>query len=65
MKTLKRKSACSTSNPILEEVWAARRALSEACGHDISRLFAEARERQRKSGRPSVNLEKRRPAKTP
>lgn len=64
MKTLKRKSSCSTSNPILEEVWAARRALSEACGHDIARLFAGARERQRKSGRTIVNLEKRRSTKT-
>jgi hypothetical protein len=43
---------------ILQEVWAARKALSESCGHDIHRLFTEARERQRKSGRPSVNLEK-------
>lgn len=65
MKALNRKSSCPTSNPILEEVWAARRALSEACGHDISRLFAGARERQRQSGRRVVNLEKRRPAKTP
>lgn len=37
---------------------AARKALAESCGHDIDRLFAEARERQRKSGRPSVNLQK-------
>jgi hypothetical protein len=44
---------------ILQEVWAARKALFESCGHDIDRLFAEARERQRKSGRPSVNLEKK------
>ena len=58
MKTPNPKTALSTSNPILEEVWAARRALSEACGHDISRLFAGARERQRLSGRLVVNLEK-------
>jgi hypothetical protein len=58
MKALNPKSSRSTSNPILEEVWAARRAISESCGHDISRLFAGARERQRKSGRPSVNLQK-------
>jgi hypothetical protein len=44
---------------ILQEVWAARKAITESCGHDINRLFAEARERQRKSGRPSVNLEKK------
>jgi predicted RNase H-like HicB family nuclease len=51
-------------NEILQEVWAARKALSESCRHDIHRLFAEARERQRKSGRLVVNLEKPRPAKT-
>jgi hypothetical protein len=65
MKAQTRKSSLPASNPILEEVWAARRALSEACGHDIARLFAGARERQRESGRRVVNLEKRRPAKTP
>lgn len=43
---------------VLEEVWLARRTLSEAAGHDIARLFAGARERQRKSGRPSVSFEK-------
>jgi len=58
MKASSRKSSLYTTNPVLEEVWAARRAISEACGHDIARLFAGARERQRKSGRPSVNLEK-------
>jgi len=43
---------------ILQEVWAARKTLSKSCGHDMHRLFVEARERQRKSGRPSVNLER-------
>jgi hypothetical protein len=58
MKARKRKTGSFTSNPILEEIWAARRALSEASGHDISRLFAGAHERQRKSGRPVISLEK-------
>jgi hypothetical protein len=53
-----RKTLLSTSNPLLEEVWAARRALSEACDHNIGRLFAGARARQRKSGRLVVNLER-------
>lgn len=43
---------------IHQEVWAARKALSEACSHDIARLFAGARERERKSGRQVVNLER-------
>ena len=65
MKAQTHKSSLTTSNPVLEEVWAARRALSEVYGHDISRLFAGARKRQRQSERRVVNLEKRRPAKTP
>jgi len=59
MKAPACKSSLTTSNPVLEEVWAGRRALSEACGHDVSRLFSGARERQRKSRRPSTKLEKR------
>ena len=59
MKTLdKTPDSFAAPDEILQEVWAARKALSESCGHDIDRLFAEARERQRKSGRASVNLEK-------
>ena len=59
MKTLdKTPDSFAAPDEILQEVWAARKALSESCGHDIDRLFAEACERQRKSGRPSVNLEK-------
>lgn len=50
--------AVPAADPLLQEIWAARKALAESCGHDIDRLFAEARQRQRKSGRPSVNLEK-------
>lgn len=59
MKTLdKTPDSFAAPDEILQEVWAARKALAESCGHDIDRLFAEARERQRLSGRPSVNLEK-------
>ena len=59
MKPLdKNPDSFAAPDDILQEVWAARKALSESCGPDIKRLFAEARERQRKSGRQSVNLEK-------
>jgi hypothetical protein len=44
---------------VLREVWRIKDELSASYGHDLNRLFAEARERQRKSGRPSVNLQKR------
>jgi hypothetical protein len=46
------------ADDVLREVWRIKDELSAAYGHDLNRLFAEARERQRKSGRPSVNLEK-------
>jgi hypothetical protein len=37
--------------------------LSAARGHDVHRLFAEARERQKHSGRSVVSLQKRETAK--
>lgn len=42
---------------VLREVWKAKATLSGACGHNLDRLFAEARERQRRSGRQVVNLQ--------
>lgn len=42
---------------VLREVWRIKDELSATYGHDLNRLFAEAREHQRLSGRPSVNLE--------
>ena len=58
MKTVNKTDSFATPDEILQEVWIARKALADSCGNDINRLFAEARERQRRSGRPSVNLEK-------
>ena len=34
-------------DPIMEEVYAVRRRISEECGHDIHRLFAMMRERHK------------------
>jgi hypothetical protein len=42
---------------VLREVWRIKDELSASYGHDLNRLFAEARERQRDSGRSSVNLQ--------
>jgi len=49
------------ADDVLREVWRIKDELSAACGHDLNRLFAEAREHQRLSGRPSVNLNKPHP----
>ena len=59
-----------TANPemegdlVLREVWRAKDALSAARGHSVEKLFADLREREKKSGHPLVNLQsKRRKAK--
>jgi len=46
------------TDAVLREVWRIKDELSASYNHNLDRLFAEARERQRKSGRPSANLEK-------
>jgi hypothetical protein len=46
------------ADDVLREVWRIKDELSAAYGHDLNRLFAEAREHQHRSGRPSVNLER-------
>lgn len=42
---------------VLQEIWRIKDEMSAACGHDVHRLFSEARKRQKKSGRAVVNLE--------
>ena len=42
---------------VLQEIWRIKDELSAARGHDVHRLFADARERQRQSGHPVVNLQ--------
>jgi hypothetical protein len=45
---------------VLREIWRVKDKLSAARGHSINRLFAEAREWQKHSGHPVVNLEAKR-----
>ena len=49
---------------VLREIWRIKDELSAARGHDVHRLFAEARERQKHSGHPIVTLQKRKPRRT-
>jgi hypothetical protein len=49
------------ADDVLREVWRIKDELSASYNHNLDRLFAETRERQRKSGRLSVNLEKQIP----
>jgi hypothetical protein len=45
---------------VLQEIRRIKDALSAARGHDVHRLFAEARERQGHSGHPVVNPQTKR-----
>lgn len=60
MKTVKESTAQGGGDLVLQEMWRIKDELSAARGHDIHRLFAEARERQKHSGRPVVNLQTKR-----
>jgi hypothetical protein len=42
---------------VLQEIWRIKDTLSAAYGHDLDRLFADARERQKHSGHQVVNLQ--------
>jgi hypothetical protein len=45
---------------VLQEIWRIKDELSAARGHDVHRLFADARKRQKLSGHPVVNLQTKR-----
>jgi hypothetical protein len=49
-----------TGDLVLKEIWRIKDTLSASYGHDVDRLFAEAREGQKRSGHPVVNLETKR-----
>lgn len=48
-----------TGDVVLKEVWRIKDELSASYGHDVDRLFAEARERQKHSGHQVVNLQRK------
>jgi hypothetical protein len=56
-RTTKEPSAVSGGDVVLQEIWRIKDALSAARGHDVHRLFAEARERQGHCGHPVANLQ--------
>ena len=45
---------------VLQEIWRAKDTLSASYGHDVDRLFADARKRQKLSGHLVVNLQTKR-----
>ena len=60
MKTVKEPMVQSGGDLVLQEIWRIKDELSAARGHDVHRLFAEARARQKRSGHPVVNLQTKR-----
>ena len=57
IKTLKEPAAKGGGDLVLQEIWRIKDQLSAARGHDVHRLFADARKRQKLSGHPVVNLQ--------
>jgi hypothetical protein len=57
MKTKKEPALDRGGDLVLQEIWRIKDELSAARGHDVHRLFAEARERQKSSGHRVVNLQ--------
>ena len=55
MKTDTKKSSRNT-DLVLEEIWHIKDTLSASYGHDVRRLFAETREREKTCGHPLVSL---------
>jgi hypothetical protein len=58
MKTISISPKATLSDEVLREVWRIKDELSASYNHDLERLFLDAQERQRLSGRKSVNIQK-------
>jgi hypothetical protein len=54
------RSTKATGDVVLQEVWRAKDTLSAQYGHDLDKLFAETRKREKLSGHPLVDPPKRR-----
>ncbi len=60
MKTVSNLTVQSGGDLVLQEIWRIKDELSAARGHDVHRLFAEARKRQKQSGHPVADLQTKR-----
>jgi hypothetical protein len=56
IKTAKEPGTANAGDLVLQEIWRIKDELSTARGHNVHRLFAEARKRQKKSGHPIVKM---------
>jgi hypothetical protein len=53
-KTTDTQSAKPTGDVVLQEIWRIKDTLSASSGHDVKRLLAETREREKRCGHPLV-----------
>jgi hypothetical protein len=60
MKTVKKTAVQNGGDLVLQEIWRIKDELSAAREHNVHRLFAEARKRQKLSGHPVANLQTKR-----
>ena len=56
-KTIDMRPASATGDLVLQEVWCAKDTLSAQYGHDLDKLCAVTRQREKRSGHPLVNLQ--------
>ena len=56
-ETIKEQKLHKTGDVVLQEIWRIKDELSASYGHDVDRLFAEARKRQGVSEHQVVNLQ--------
>ena len=59
--TTKELNSNRSTDLVLQEIWRIKDTLSASYGHDVHRLFSEARKREKLSGHPVVNLQTKRP----
>ncbi len=55
-KTTDIQPAKATGDLVLQEVWRAKDTLSARYGHDLDKLFADTRQREKASDHPFANL---------
>jgi hypothetical protein len=58
-ETRKPSTTTTEGDVVLQEIWRAKDTLSAAYHHDLRRMCAEAREREKHSDHPVVDLSRR------
>ena len=64
-KTTEIQTTKPTGDVVLQEMWRIKDKLSAAYANDLEGFFADLRKREKLSGHPLVNLQKRKRTKSP